>query len=106
MHEPTTQMARMPGRLREQRLRRKTRARPQRSVPVIGLAAQDAIAAVDLLEDQDPDQAMRDGHAAESEQPAGATAQGLAVTVRAADREDHVGAAAVLLFAAQKLGKL
>jgi hypothetical protein len=70
-------------------------------VSVIQLAAEDLEAAVELLEDEDADEAVGDGEAAEGDEGAGAVAEGVAVAVGAADGEDDRGAAAVLLLVAQ-----
>ena len=50
-------------------------AAPRSSVAVIRLAAQDPEAAVELLEDEDADQPVRDGQPAERDQPACAAAE-------------------------------
>src|SRR5215831_7276050 len=64
------------------------------SVTVIRLAAQDHEAAVELLEHEDANQAVRDGEPAERDQPAGLAAEGVAVAVGPADREGDRDAAA------------
>src|SRR5262245_55426549 len=79
------------------------RPRGNGSVAVVRLAAGDLEAAVDLLEDQDPDQPVGDGEAAEGEQPPGPAAEVVAEAVGAADQEPDRGAAAAQLLGGEQV---
>ena len=72
------------------------------SVAVIRLAAEDLEPAVELLEHEDADEAVRDRQPAERDQLARALAQRVAVAVGAADREHDGRAAAVLSCSAPR----
>jgi hypothetical protein len=59
----------------------------QELVSMVRLSAQNLESPVDLLDQQQPDQPMRDGDPSERDQPIGSGPQGLRVTVGSSDRE-------------------
>jgi hypothetical protein len=72
---------------------------------VIRLAAQDAEAAIDLLEHEQADEAVRDRELAERDEAARAGAEGVGVAVGPADREGDGRAAAVLGLGAEDVAR-
>lgn len=72
---------------------------------MVGLTPEDAEAAVELLEHEQPDEAVRDRELAERDQPARARAQLVGVAVGAADRERDRRAAAVQLLGAEDVAR-
>jgi hypothetical protein len=73
------------------------------SLAVVGGAAEDRVGSVELLDREETDEAVGDGHPAEGEEPAGAGAESVGVAVGAADGEEERRAAAVLFFVAEDL---
>lgn len=73
---------------------------------MIRLAAQDREAAVELFEEEEADEAVGDGDAAERDEAAGPGAEGGRVAVGAADGEHDGGAGAVELFGAEQGGEV
>jgi len=72
---------------------------------VVRLAAHDPEAAIDLLEHEQTDEAVRDRELAERDEAAGARAERVGVAVGAADRERDGSATAVLGFGAEDVAR-
>src|SRR5690625_3036285 len=66
------------------------------SVPVVGVALEDGVGAVELLGEEEADQQVRPGHGAEGEQELGPSRNGLVEAIGAADHEDGLSDAFVM----------
>jgi len=72
---------------------------------VVGVAAQDGEGAVELLGEEDADQAVGDGDLAEGDEAPRPRAQRRRVAIGAADREYHRSPAAALLLDSQQAAR-